>query len=313
MARASLWRLGLLVTIGLLLITSALALYRLFLLRPEGEGPAGPAVAREPFASPWTEREVVLLGLGDSITAGYGADTDKAFFAMLARNPPDEFEEMRGVCLEAVLPKLSVFNLAVSGSSSLQHQEKQLPELKPYPKETFGIVVMTTGGNDLIHWYGARPPEEGAMYGATLAQAQPWIASFKTRLDAMLGTIRAQFPGGCRIYLGNIYDPSDGGGDPRWIGLPPWPEAHAILDAYNAVLASAAEKYDDVVLVDIHGTFLGHGIRCAHFWRDFYEAEDPHYWYFQNIEDPNERGHDALRRVFLNAMAWELAWMLSGS
>jgi len=29
---------------------------------------------------------------------------------------------------------------------------------------------------------------------------------------------------------------------------------------------------------------------------------DPHYWY-SIIEDPNARGYDALRRLFLNEMA----------
>ena len=38
------------------------------------------------------------------------------------------------------------------------------------------------------------------------------------------------------------------------------------------------------------------------FWRKFYRAEDPHYWYFENLEDPNERGYDAIRRLFLIEM-----------
>jgi hypothetical protein len=37
-----------------------------------------------------------------------------------------------------------------------------------------------------------------------------------------------------------------------------------------------------------------------------YDRKDPHYWYFINLEDPNERGYDALRRLFLNAMAAHL-------
>ncbi|HUT13256.1 MAG TPA: hypothetical protein VMY42_22395 [Thermoguttaceae bacterium] len=31
--------------------------------------------------------------------------------------------------------------------------------------------------------------------------------------------------------------------------------------------------------------------------------EDPHYWYAQNLEDPNVRGYDAIRRLFLIEMA----------
>lgn len=53
----------------------------------------------------------------------------------------------------------------------------------------------------------------------------------------------------------------------------------------------------------MHGTFLGHGIHCLKFWLSHYRAEDPRYWYYDNLEDPNDRGYDALRRVFLHAMA----------
>ena len=63
-----------------------------------------------------------------------------------------------------------------------------------------------------------------------------------------------------------------------------------------------AEAYDYVHLVDIHREFLGHGLFCRQFWRDTYDADDPHYWYYSNLEDPNDRGYDAIRRLMLNAM-----------
>jgi hypothetical protein len=31
-------------------------------------------------------------------------------------------------------------------------------------------------------------------------------------------------------------------------------------------------------------------------------------WYHINVEDPNDRGYDALRRLFLNAIAAELSF-----
>ena len=34
-----------------------------------------------------------------------------------------------------------------------------------------------------------------------------------------------------------------------------------------------------------------------------YDALDPHYWYYANLEDPNERGYDAIRRLFLIQMS----------
>jgi hypothetical protein len=56
--------------------------------------------------------------------------------------------------------------------------------------------------------------------------------------------------------------------------------------------------------VPLHQTFLGHGSHCTDFWRTkIYCAEDPHYWYYDNIEDPNDRGYDAIRRILLNSIA----------
>jgi hypothetical protein len=45
------------------------------------------------------------------------------------------------------------------------------------------------------------------------------------------------------------------------------------------------------------------GIHCTQFWREHYRRDDPHYWYADNLEDPNIRGYDAIRRVFLLEMA----------
>ncbi len=305
-SRGRAFRLMLLGMAGGVLCLALFCLQYYCLARPMGEGAAGPSVPAESFRSVWSSREVVLLGLGDSVTAGFGAAPDKSYVARLADNPPDELSDMQGICLRAVLPNLRVVNVSVSGSNSIEHSEKQLPELLPFPESVFGIVVITTGGNDIIHWYGARPPAEGAMYGATFEQAQPWIAAFEQRLNSMCERLVDLFPGGCRIFLANIYDPSDGGGDPRWVGLPAWRDLWKIHAAYNEVIGRCAAQHEAVAMVDLHSAFLGHGIRCRQFWHATYRPEDPHYWYYENIEDPNERGYDAIRRLFLLRIVEEL-------
>ena len=45
------------------------------------------------------------------------------------------------------------------------------------------------------------------------------------------------------------------------------------------------------------------GVACADQHSKHYRKDDPHWWYFDNIEDPNERGYDALRRLFLLEMS----------
>jgi len=300
-----------LLSIGLVVIGIA-GFYRYFWFEhPVGSGPAGPAVPREPFQRVWSTRKVLLVGLGDSITAGFGATPKHSYFDRLVENPTDEFETMRRVCLSKVLPKLQERNLAISGSTSVELRKYLLKRLETQDRETFGVVVVTTGGNDLIHNYGRTPPREGAMYGATFKQAEPWIKNFDVRLGEILDEIESRFPGGCRIFLANIYDPTDDIGDAFNAGLPPWPEGLRIVHAYNDIITRCASRRERVHLVDIHGEFLGHGIHCLQFWREHYDADDPRYWYFDNLEDPNDRGYDAIRRLMLIEIARVLPGVLS--
>jgi lysophospholipase L1-like esterase len=295
------WRRALLVAAAAAALAGAV--HYLWFNRGMGSGPAGPEVPREPFARTWSDRPVLLLGLGDSVTAGFGASPGLSYFDRLAVNPPGEFPEMQGVCLQAVLPNLRRRNDSVSGSTSLDHESRQIPSVERFPAGLPGVVVFTTGGNDIIHDYGRSPAREGAMFGATLAQAGPWIRNFETRLDRMIAALRTRFPGGMDLFLANIYDPTDGVGTAGTVGLPAWPDGLRIHAAYNGALAAAATRHPDVHLVDIHTPLLGHGIYCRQFWRPHYRREDPTHWFFENFEDPNDRGYDAIRRAFLREMA----------
>ncbi|NQU21943.1 MAG: SGNH/GDSL hydrolase family protein [Candidatus Nealsonbacteria bacterium] len=295
-------RLLLILCLGALLIGGALAYRHYWLSRPVGHGPAGPAVDRQRFAQTWTDRKVLLLGLGDSITAGFGVPEEYSYFGRLVKNPDDEFPAMRGICLSAVLPGLEVRNESISGSTSLEHVHR-IESLGVQPDDVLGLIVITTGGNDVIHNYGRTPPREGAMYGATEEQAQPWIEAFERRLHRMIDLLEARFPGGCHIFLADVYDPTDGVGDAENAGLPAWPDGLAIHTAYNDVIHRCAQRRPSVHLVPIHALFLGHGIHCTQSWREHYRADDPHYWYFTNLEDPNARGYDAIRRLFLIEIA----------
>lgn len=272
--------------------------------RPVGSGPAGRSIPRDAFAGVWSPRKVILLGLGDSVTQGLGASTGgMSYFQRLAQNPEHEFSDMRGICLKAVLPHLEVRNLAISGTTSIECLDYQFKHLDPCDADTFGIVVVTTGGNDVIHNYGRTPPREGAMYGARLDQVTDWVRNYDARLEELFNRLQAIFPGGCHLFIANIYDPTDGDGDITNAGLPAWPDGVQVLGAYNAVLAEFAQRHSNVSLIDMRGEFLGHGIHCTQFWHHAYRRDDPCYWYWDNLEDPNDRGYDALRRLFLIEMA----------
>jgi lysophospholipase L1-like esterase len=272
--------------------------------RPVGNGPAGPVVAGDAFAKPWSVRKVVLLGLGDSVTQGLGASMGShSYFQRLHRNPSDEFPDIQGICLSSALPNLEARNLAISGTTSIECLDYQFKKLVPYDEDVFGIIVMTTGGNDVIHNYGRTPPREGAMYGARFDEVTEWVSNYSDRLDEIARRIRDAFPGGCHIFIANIYDPTDGDGDITNAGLPAWPDGVKVLGDYNDAIARFAKRSPDVTLVDMRAAFLGHGIHCTHFWHHAYCSTDPHYWYWDNLEDPNDRGYDAVRLIFLIEMA----------
>ena len=292
-----------LVAVGVVLLGAAGLYLHLTFSLPVGEGPAGPAVARAAFAHPWTTRPVLLVGLGDSVTFGFGARHGYTYFDRLVANPPDEFPDMKGICLSTVFPNFRTINLSVSGTISIEHAENQVPRVPRADAQTLGFVVITTGGNDLIHNYGRTPPRKQAMYGATIEEAKPWIVEFADRLETMVSGLESRFPGGCHIFLADVYDPTDGVGDITRAGLPAWPDGMKVLSAYNEAIKGCASQHASVHVVNFHDAFLGHGIHCRQFWASHYDGSDPHYWYFTNLEDPNECGYDAIRRLFLIEMA----------
>lgn len=297
------FRLLILLLIGAVLIAGAWVYRNLLAPKPVGSGPAGPVVSREAFSSVWTDQKVLLLGMGDSVTAGFGVPMDRTYFEMLIKNPADDDPAMEDINLSVVLPNLKVENIAMSGSTSIAHLDIVQDRLEIQPPDVFGLVVMTSGGNDLIHNYGRSVPREGAMYGATLEQARPWIDNYENRLNEIIETIEKCFPGGCMIFLADIYDPSDGVGDAQNAGLPRWPDGIDIHKAYNDVIYRTAEKHKSVHIVPMYKMFLGHGIHCTESSFVHYRPEDPYYWYGFNLEDPTVRGYDAIRRLFLIEIA----------
>jgi len=296
-------RIKVLLSVGMLLFAGICGFKYFWLEHPVGTGPAGPMVSREPFELVWSDRDVLLIGLGDSVTAGLGAQpASKSYFNRLVKATDDDPDGIAGICLSKVLPNLRHENFARSGSTSIENLAYLVPQVQVQPSQTFGIIVMTTGGNDIIHSYGRQPPKEGAMYGALYADAEQWIENYRHRLAKTIDEIESRFPGGCEIFLGNIYDPTDGVGNAVLSGLPRWPDALRIHAEYNSIIAEACSR-SNVHLVDLHSTFLGHGIYSRQFWNEHYHSDDPTYWYWDNFEDPNNRGYDAIRRLFLIEIA----------
>ena len=119
----------------------------------------------------------------------------------------------------------------------------------------------------------------------------------------MLDFITEKFPGGCEIYIANIYDSGERGGqESPGIDLPNWKDGLAIHAAYNEVIVECARSRNHVHVVPIYEILFGHGPDCQQFWRTIYDWEDPAYWHYINIRDPIDHGYDAVRRKFLQVI-----------
>lgn len=243
----------------------------------------------------WANKKVVLLGIGDSVTDGYGAAKGRGYFDLLHDSRP--LGRSRIGDLRSAHKNIRAINISVSGANSGQCL-KLLQARRPFAGDLHGIVTMSIGGNDLIHWYGRTAPTRLAMFGATHKQAKPWIAAFRTRLDKILAEVERLLPAGCRVFLANIYDPTDGTGKIELGGLPRWPDGLKILAEYNRIIADAAARRRNVHMVDMRGLFLGHGLASTKAKTILARQKDPNYWYYSNLEDPNERGYAALYRLF---------------
>ncbi|NUM35259.1 MAG: SGNH/GDSL hydrolase family protein, partial [Candidatus Brocadiae bacterium] len=247
----------------------------------------------------------------DSITTGFGAGGSRlGYFERLVQNAPEDPEDIKGRNLSLVFPDLTVRNYSTNASSSGDHLRSQMLYLEKQKPEVFGIITITTGGIDLIHNYGKEAPRDEACYGASWQDGINYAKKFRERLEKILDGIQEKFPGGCKIFLANIYDPTDSVGDIENVHpllrlvqkLPPWPDGIKILELFNRHIKEAAQARNFVYLVDIHSVMLGHGIHCKDTKNPHYRAEDPTYWYYFNLEDPNQRGYDAIRRAFLLEM-----------
>jgi hypothetical protein len=170
--------------------------------------------------------------------------------------------------------------------------------------------VLSTGGIDLIHDYGAQPPRDEAIYGATWEVGKVLADKFRGRLDQLLDELTSRFPGGSEIFVATIFDPTDGVGDIENTDpllrlvkpLPPWPDGLKIHGAFNDHIRAAARARKNVQVVDVYDALLGHGLHCRDTGNAHYHPDDPTTWLYFNVEDPNTRGYDAIRRSFLLGM-----------
>jgi lysophospholipase L1-like esterase len=235
----------------------------------------------------WTSSRVVYAALGDSMSIDdYAGGPGRGAASLLWRNRDDDFSAWAGRDLTAQDPTARLVLLASDGATSTTVAGEQLGRLRRLGV-TPTLATVTMGGNDLLAAYG----------DATAARRAIRTVADNGRL--VLAGLRALMGPEAPILVATVYDPSDGSGDAGRLGLPPWPEALALLAELNRALWALAEEHRALV-ADVHARFLGHGLAAGDPTQPAARPPDRGLWYCGLIE-PNAWGASEIRASF-----WEM-------
>ncbi len=232
---------------------------------------------------------VVYVALGDSISIDhYAGGEGRGGASLLAHNRDDDFPQWHGRDLAALDPTLSYHLLATDGGTTSTLLDSQLPRLERAAIAPT-VVTLTVGGNDLLGAYG------------DTRRAREVVSVVRTRVGQALVRLhsvvrRRSDP----VIVGTVYDPSDGTGDASRVGLPPWPQVVDVLAELNAGLRGVAAEHGAQV-ADIHGYFLGHGLRAGNPAQSDPRPANRNLW-FCNVIEPNAWGASAVRAAFWDAL-----------
>ena len=162
----------------------------------------------------------------------------------------------------------------------------QLPRLARLPLRPT-LVTLTVGGNDLLSAYG------------DTAAARQVVADVRGAVGAVLGRVTDVLAPGGRIVVGTVYDPSDGTGDAERLGLPPWPDAVAVIAELNDALRQVAHGAGASV-AEIAQRFAGHGLLAGDAARPDPRPAERDLWLCSVIE-PNAWGAGGVREALWSA------------
>jgi lysophospholipase L1-like esterase len=212
---------------------------------------------------------------------GAGSVAPLGAASLLYRNAETHWPDEVGQDLVSRYPGIEFTNLATDAATIGDVFGGQLPELTPSDEPT--LITLTVGTHDVLSALANRPR------GALLEAIARDVAN---AYDALVDAIFAERPEAL-VLLTTVVDPSDRTGVIPGVH----PEARKLplspLDALNAHIRVRAAGEEGVALADAYASFLGHGTTAA--------EEDRWFWR-RSLLEPNARGANELRRVWLEAV-----------
>jgi lysophospholipase L1-like esterase len=176
--------------------------------------------------------------------------------------------------LLALWPGIQFHNLTADGATTDDVLRFQLPRVEETGDPA--VVTITAGGNDMLANLGSTRPPVHLVEGMTV------------RITRILDDVTRRLPNSI-VLLGTVYDPSDGTNVLHGQRLD---REAGWLARYNDAIRSLAAERENVILIDIHRHFLGHGIT----------APPGERWYWNElIFEPGARGAEEVRNLWLAA------------
>ena len=254
--------------------------------RPSVRTRRSPEIGQSERVSPALPDGPVYVALGDSISIDdYAGGPGRGGASLLFRNRDDDFPDWRGRDLVHLHAGARFALLATDGATTRTLTDVQLPRLSRLRLRP-SLVSLTVGGNDLLSAYGDS------------AAAREVIAHVRTAVAEALGQVADLAPGG-QVVVGTVYDPSDGTGDAERLGLPPWPDAVAVIAELNDALRQVAHGAGASV-AEIAQHFAGHGLLAGDAARPDPRPAERDLWLCSVIE-PNAWGAGGVREALWSA------------
>jgi lysophospholipase L1-like esterase len=201
--------------------------------------------------------------------------------SLFYRNDDTRWPEEVGNDLSSRFPALEYTNLATDAATIGDVFGEQLAQLTPGDEPT--LVTLTIGSTDLFSAFGNRPkPKLLDHIAHDVAEAFEFIVS----------SVRTARPNSLLI-VSTIYDPSDRTGRIPGVFDEAGPLPLRALDRLNESIRTIAHGTPGLLLAEIYGHFLGHGVTASEVDR----------WYWRrSLVEPNARGASEIRRVWMEAL-----------
>ena len=221
----------------------------------------------------------VAVALERDASAGRVAALGAA--SLFYRNDDARWPDEMGNDLVSRFPAIEYENFAADAATIGDVFGEQLPRLAISEEPT--LLTLTIGANDLFSAFANRPK------ASVLDHIVHDVAE---AFEFVVDSVRRTRPSSLLI-VSTIYDPSDRTGRIRGVFEDDKPLPLHALDKLNESIRTLASGTPGVLLAEVYGHFLGHGVTAPEadrwFWR-------------RSLVEPNARGASEIRRVWMEAL-----------